>query len=291
MDLSGSCLCGDVAFELDGPLEPLGNCHCSMCRKTHGAAFVSFASVPKARFRWLRGTEGVKRYASSADAWRPFCGRCGSPVPASPDSMDVVFIPLGLIADDPKLGPLPHVFVGSRAPWYEITDGAPQFETFPPGMGDGVPNPRKTEPTSEAVRGGCQCGAVAYETPRPVSGVMTYCHCSRCRRARGAPHNSNLFVDLERFRWLRGADKVELYKLPEAKLYGQSFCRDCGSPMPRLDTNRSVAVVPAGSLDDDPGLRPAMHIFVGSKAPWFQISDDLPQYEVRPDGPWPPLRR
>src|SRR5262245_38936344 len=77
MEMTGSCLCGEVAFEVEGPVEPLGHCHCGMCRKTHGAAFVSYGSVPKARFRWLRGTENVKRYASSEYAWRPFCTKCG----------------------------------------------------------------------------------------------------------------------------------------------------------------------------------------------------------------------
>jgi hypothetical protein len=259
-----------------------------MCRKTHGAPFVSFASVPKTRFRWLRGTENVKRYASSEGAWRPFCAKCGSTVPAAPESMDVVFIPVGLLAGDPKLGPLRHVFVASKAPWYEITDGAEQFQTFPPGMGDGVPNPRKTEPVPEAVRGSCQCGAVAYESPRPVTGTLVFCHCSRCRRARGAAHNANLFVALDRFRFLRGENLVQKYKLPEAQFFAQWFCRECGSPVPRLDTSRNAAVIPAGSLDDDPGVRPALHIFIGSKAPWVTIADTLPQYETRPDGPWPP---
>jgi hypothetical protein len=60
--MRGTCLCGDVAFEMTGPIEPLVHCHCSMCRKHHGAAFASFVSVPEASFRWLRGEDGIARF-------------------------------------------------------------------------------------------------------------------------------------------------------------------------------------------------------------------------------------
>ena len=285
MPLTGSCLCGDVAFEVDSPLQALGNCHCSMCRKSHGAPFASFVGARKSVFRWLRGLEKVKSYESSPNAFRPFCTRCGSPVPAVAEAMGMVFIPAGLLHGDLKLGPIPHLFVGSKAPWYEIRDAAPQFEAYPPGAGEPVPSPRKTEPTPEAVRGGCLCGAVSYEIPRPVAGAIVFCHCSRCRRARGAAHNSNLFVELERFRWLRGADRVESFKLPGAERFAQSFCRDCGSALPHVARR---AVIPAGSLDDDPDVRPALHIFVASKAPWFEIADDLPRYDEYAPGMAPP---
>ncbi len=280
MPLTGSCLCGDVAFEVDGPIQPLSHCHCSMCRKSHGAAFASFGSAAKSGFRWLRGLERIRLYESSAGGGRPFCSRCGSMLPGAPESVDQVFIPLGLLADDPKLAPLEHIFVGSKAPWYEISDSQPRHEAFPPGWGEGVPSPRKTEPTPEAVRGGCQCGAVTYEIPRPVAGAIVFCHCTRCRRARAAAHNANFFVALDRFRWLTGGDKVETYKLPEAERFSQSFCRECGSGLPHVGLTR--VVVPAGSLDDDPGIGPGLHIFVTSKAPWFEIADDLPRYDEYP---------
>jgi hypothetical protein len=282
MPLTGSCLCGDVAFEIEGPVEPLSHCHCSMCRKSHGAAFASYIAAPKSGFRWLRGAERIRRYESSPNAWRPFCSRCGSSLPAAPEGMDRVFVPLGLLADDPKVAPSHHFFIGSKAPWYEIADGLPQFDEYPPGIGEAIPSPRKTEPTPEAVRGGCLCGAVAYETPRPVTGPIVFCHCSRCRRARASAHNANLFVNLDRFRWLRGAERVETFKLPEAERFTQAFCKDCGSPVPHVGVTR--VVVPAGSLDDDPGVRPGLHIFVASKAPWFEIHDDLPRYDAYAPG-------
>ena len=75
------------------------------------------------------------------------------------------------------------------------------------------------------------------------------------------------------------------YKIPDAKYFMQVFCRTCGSPIPRVDTSRDLAIVPAASLDDDPGTRPQAHIFVGSKAPWDVITDDVPQYDEYPPQP------
>jgi hypothetical protein len=287
--LKGSCLCSRVRYEIDGPLDGAMNCHCSMCRKAHGAAFASFAAAPASKFRWLAGTEKIRRFESSPGALRPFCSHCGSTVPMAGEGWPRVFIPVGLLDGDPKLGPLPHIFVGSKAAWYEIPDTAPQHTAYPPGMGEAIPSPRKTEPTSEAVRGSCLCGAVAYEIPRPVGGAIVLCHCTRCRRSRAAAHNANLFVELERFRWLRGADKVESFKLPDAERFTQAFCRECGGKVPAV---RFRAVIPAGTLDDDPGIRPALHIFVASKAPWFEIADDLPRYDEYAPGmiPSPPPR-
>ena len=68
------------------------------------------------------------------------------------------------------------------------------------------------------------------------------------------------------------------YKVPEAERFTQTFCATCGAKMPRTDAARGIAIVPMGALDDDPGVRPAEHIFVADKAPWFEITDALPQH-------------
>jgi len=275
--LTGSCLCGDIAFETDGGVAPLAHCHCSMCRKAHGTAFASFVSTPNASFRWLRGSEKARAYGS-----RTFCPRCGSILPSGQTEMGV-FIPAGLLDGSPKVAPLPHVFVASKAPWHEISDAAPRFDTFPPGMGDGEPTKRATEATPGVVRGACLCGAVAYEIDAPIEGEIICCHCTRCRKARGAAHATNLFVPQARFRWLRGADQIDSYKVPEAERFTQAFCRACSSAVPRVNPASQMAVIPAGSLEDDPGAREGAHIFVKSKASWFEIHDALPQYsEYRP---------
>ena len=128
--ISGGCLCGAVAWQFDGPVELINFCHCSMCRKTHGAAFGAFAHGSAGAFRWRRGEASISRYESSPNVYRNFCPVCGSSVPVLEG--DEVCIPAGSIDGDPGVRPSVHIFVGSKAPWYEITDGLPQFDRFPP---------------------------------------------------------------------------------------------------------------------------------------------------------------
>ena len=131
--LKGSCLCGAVQFEVNGPIQGVGNCHCSMCRKTHGAAFATYAQVSVDDLRVLGGQANVRTYRSSEEVERSFCDTCGanftfrwSGLPA------LVWIAAGLFEDDPQLRPQHHIFVGSKASWYEITDRLPQHETHLP---------------------------------------------------------------------------------------------------------------------------------------------------------------
>ena len=132
------------------------------------------------------------------------------------------------------------------------------------------------------IQGTCLCGAVAYEASNSVD--FRNCHCSRCRKARGSDYAANMFVRPEDFRWLRGEARVVVYKLPNTQRFGNSFCPTCGSSMPRKVPTRDLIMIPAGSIDGDPGVRPADHIFVGSKAPWHEITDRLPQHrEFRPE--------
>jgi hypothetical protein len=132
----------------------------------------------------------------------------------------------------------------------------------------------------DKIRGSCLCGAVAFEFSNPRE--FRNCHCSRCRRSRGAAFASNMFVQPADFRWLKGEDQVVTYKHPGTKRFGNSFCRTCGSAAPRFIDALSAFLIPAGSLDTDPGIRPAYHIFVGSKAPWHEIADALPQHHEYP---------
>ena len=287
MTVRGTCLCGDVAFEADAPFQFMGHCHCSMCRKAHGAAFSTTLGANPGSFRWLRGSERVRRYESSPGGARPFCARCGSSLPGA--TGQVAFVPSGLLDDDPEMRPQAHIFVASKAPWHAITDSLPRFDDFPPGMGTPVSFERRSEPVPRKVRGSCLCGGVAYEIA--ASSPIANCHCSRCRKGRAAAHASNLFVDLPDFGWLRGEELVASYKVPEAQRFTQSFCRTCGAKVPHVYAERGRVVVPAGSLDDDPGAREELHIFVGSKAPWYEIGDDLPRHEAYPPGPYPPPSR
>lgn len=129
--------------------------------------------------------------------------------------------------------------------------------------------------------GSCLCGAVAFRVGRPLG--LVHCHCSRCRKGRSTGFGSNLFAEAWSFEWLRGGALRTSYKVPEAQRFGVSFCSRCGGGLPR-EPGGPIAVVPAGSLDDDPGPLPTVHIFTASKAPWVELPATAEQYPEYPTG-------
>ena len=130
--IHASCLCGEVRFEITGPFTGGSHCHCSMCRKAHGAAFGTYAAVKAADFRIVSGADRITRYRSSAGIVRTFCARCGSTLQWLRESKpDIVDVALGILDDDPGARPDRHIYVGSKAPWHEIADSLPQYETYP----------------------------------------------------------------------------------------------------------------------------------------------------------------
>ena len=277
----GRCLCGALRYEIDGPIVDLVHCHCSMCRKHHGTPFATWAAAPAAGFRWVGDTSTLASYRSSENGHRDFCSVCGSVAPMPVEAHGIVIAPAGNLDGDLGAQPSKHMFVGSKASWYEITDGLPQHEEYPPEFGMPATPRTAVTPRPGVIEGSCLCGEVAYEiAATPLR--MFYCHCSRCRRGRSAAHCANAFFKAEDFRWTRGADLVQDFALPGAQYFGTAFCRRCGSALPRVSQERNVAVVPAGSVDGEPGIAPAAHIFVGSKAPWFAITDELPQFAEMP---------
>jgi hypothetical protein len=128
------------------------------------------------------------------------------------------------------------------------------------------------------VPGSCLCGGVAWEVTGKPS-LMMNCHCSRCRRGRAAAHATNAFYKLDQFRWLRGEELAEAYKVPDAQFFTQHFCRVCGGKTPRVMEKFNRVLIPVGALDGDPGAQPTAHIFTAYKAPWFEITDGIPQFE------------
>ena len=136
--LHGSCLCGGIKFEISGPLIAPSNCHCSKCRKQHGAAFRSRARAQKSDFRFVQGEELVTFYESTPGSFRGFCRVCGSPIinkfsagtpiaERDPNAPSRYGIALATLDDDPGLRPAAHTFVAYKAPWFEITDDLPQY--------------------------------------------------------------------------------------------------------------------------------------------------------------------
>ena len=123
--------------------------------------------------------------------------------------------------------------------------------------------------------GKCECGAVRYS----VADEFLYasnCHCSRCRAATGSAFKPFAGIEREKLQITNGADG--LLVVGEETL-NDTRCAKCGSLLFSVVRDGAFVHVALGSLVDSPGLRPTKHIFVGSKAPWFEITDDLPQFE------------
>jgi hypothetical protein len=284
MAISGSCLCGTLRYEIEGPFTIMMNCHCSMCRKHHGAPFATFAGASTKGFRWLGGEDAVQEYPSSEHGKRSFCRTCGSVAPLFMTGM--VVVPVGTLDSDPGMRVTAHIFVGSKAAWYEITDTLPQHDEYPPEFAGATSVPRPTV-TAEAgkTHGSCLCGDVAYEmTGAPM--FMFQCYCKRCRKGRSAMHGQNVFYKADQFRWVRGSELVADFKVPDARFFTVSFCKHCGGAVPTVSVARGIVIVPTGPLDTDPGMRPMANIFVESKVPWHDITDSMPQFPEAP--PLPP---
>ena len=114
--LTGSCLCQSVRYEVSSEISHAENCHCSMCRKAHGAAFSTNALVPTSALK-IEGSEHLTSYRSSPNREKMFCSKCGSQLFVKRlNALEGTVITLGTLDDDPKVGPNRHVFVGSKAP-------------------------------------------------------------------------------------------------------------------------------------------------------------------------------
>lgn len=121
--IRGSCLCGAVRYRVDGPVHRMSHCHCSMCRKHHGAAFGTYVNAWAKDFAFEQGEAEVARYASSPDAVRTFCRRCGSTLQwLGRSAPEEIGIAAGTLDDDPGLRPESHIYVASKAPWVELPD-------------------------------------------------------------------------------------------------------------------------------------------------------------------------
>ena len=125
------------------------------------------------------------------------------------------------------------------------------------------------------LKGRCGCGAVGYAVDDAFAYAV-YCHCSLCRRATGAAFKPLAGIAREKLRVSAGADAILVVGAPT---WHDVRCRSCGSLLYAVVRDGTFAHVAMGTLVDDPTIRPTAHIFVGSKAPWFAITDHLPQYD------------
>ena len=123
--------------------------------------------------------------------------------------------------------------------------------------------------------GTCECGRVQYRVADEFRYALN-CHCSRCRAATGSAFKPFAGIEREKLEITDGEDALLIHG--EDGL-NDTRCGECGSLLFSVVRDGAYVHVALGSLVDAPSIRPAAHIFVGSKAPWFEITDDLPQFE------------
>jgi len=125
--LTGSCRCGSVRYAVADEFVYAANCHCSGCRAATGSAFKAFAGIEREK---LEITEGLGEVAvfGEEDANDTRCGTCGSFLFSVVRNGSFVHVAMGSLVDAPTIRPTEHIFVGSKAPWFEITDDLPQFD-------------------------------------------------------------------------------------------------------------------------------------------------------------------
>jgi hypothetical protein len=127
----------------------------------------------------------------------------------------------------------------------------------------------------KTLSGKCFCSAIHYAVPDEFRYAMN-CHCSNCRRTTGSAFKPFAGIEREKFAVTQGQDGMLIYGSDKAH---DAHCRNCGSLLYSLVRDGAWVHVAMGTLVDAPAIRPQRHIFVGSKAPWFTITDDLPQHQ------------
>lgn len=131
------------------------------------------------------------------------------------------------------------------------------------------------------IKGSCLCGAISYEIHGTPQG-MYYCHCSMCRKASGSTFATNMLVQKTDFVLKSGISVLKAYQSSAGE--SRYFCSQCGSPIySEAEVRQNMVSVRCGGLDEAPPGRPTEHIYVGSKAPWFDVCDQLPQHLGEPE--------
>ncbi len=128
--LGGGCNCGACRLEVEDAFAYAMNCHCSACRRTTGSAFKPFAGIERPRLRLTRGADAVLTVGDPGADHDARCARCGSLLFSVVREGAWVHLPLGVLDEAPSIRPTHHIWVSSKAPWFQITDDLPQHAEF-----------------------------------------------------------------------------------------------------------------------------------------------------------------
>ncbi len=128
----GSCHCGRVRYRAVAPFGEMTNCHCTDCRKSHGAAFATYIEVPRERFSYVQGEGELHSFQAESGLQRYFCRNCGSIIwNGSGKPPEAYWITAGTLDTPLDRKPDTHIFVRSKVPWYDIKDDLPQHQAYP----------------------------------------------------------------------------------------------------------------------------------------------------------------
>jgi hypothetical protein len=127
--LNGKCLCGAVQYTVSDEFTYALNCHCSQCRRATGSAFKAFAGIQRDKLKIAVGQSNLAVFGDN-DAHDVRCATCGSFLYSVVRDGKFVHVVMGTLVDEPTIRPTAHIFVGSKAPWYTITDQLPQYQEF-----------------------------------------------------------------------------------------------------------------------------------------------------------------
>lgn len=128
---TGECFCGNIQYEISGPLKPARSCHCSRCRKAFSGAGSTMSFVEPGTFKWISGEENLTQYTNKQGVGIGFCKTCGSTLVALLND-EVFGYTLGPLNGNPDVDIAMHLFVESKADWDEIGGSAPQHAEYPP---------------------------------------------------------------------------------------------------------------------------------------------------------------
>jgi hypothetical protein len=127
--LGGKCRCGAVRYEVSDAFLYAANCHCSGCRAATGSAFKAFAGIEREKLAVTAGSDAIAVFGEE-DLNDTRCGACGSFLFSVVRDGAFVHVAMGSLVDAPTIRPTQHIFVGSKAPWFEIADDLPQFDEY-----------------------------------------------------------------------------------------------------------------------------------------------------------------
>jgi hypothetical protein len=128
--LAGRCLCGAVHYAVKDEFVYALNCHCSNCRRATGSAFKPFAGIERGKLQVTQGNHSLLIFGDQHASHDVHCNACGSLLFSVVRNGQYVHVTLGTLDDAPTIRPTAHIFVGSKAPWYSITDDLPQHDEF-----------------------------------------------------------------------------------------------------------------------------------------------------------------